>query len=530
MSTYINFLMYCLLNISPIKAPPEFNILDYGAVGDSATLNTWAIQQAVDACHKAGGGLVTIPQGVFLTGSVELKSGVYLYVSVGGTLRGSSSLSDYPIHRCSHPFGQEGLEIRSLVWADGQKNTGILGNGEIDGNGHSQAFSLTQQPRPLRPIVLRFVACEHVKIRDITLKNSPMWMQQYVACKDLEIGNIQVHNFSNRNNDGLDIAGCQNVVVSGCRIRADDDGICLKTLSSSPNENILITDCLVSSNCNAIKIGTETMADHRNIIISNCIVSKSGVFSDIWKRDIGVSGIALETVDGGTLDNILITNVIVSGVYTPLFVRLGKRGRRFKESDPEPGVGKIKNIVISNFSGKSERPPECVISGIPGHSIENVSLKNISLSMPGGSGGEDLLGRQIPEKEKSYPEVLMFGLRLPAYGLYLRHVKNLKINDLLITYEQEDTRPALHLDDVEEAEIAGFKAEVSLQSKAAIRAIGCSDLWIHSSHTGNAKSFVWLQGSNTDNILLSNLKKSHHDQVVFLADSSVQNKSLSVKE
>ncbi len=495
-------LILILLTLTSGLWSQEYNITHFGAIGNGKRINTQEIQDAIDACHLSGGSVV-VPSGQFVTGTIHIKSNVNLKLDYGAVLVGSPDIEDYPFHPSSHKFGCEETQMRTLILADTAENIGISGAGTIDGNGASPAFSLEKGPRPVRPIVVRFIACKHVNVEDIKLINSPMWMQQYVSCEDIRISGIVVYNHVNRNNDGLDIVGCRDVIISNCQISSDDDGICLKTISDAPNENILISNCIIKSNCNAIKIGTESMADNRYIVINNCIVAKTGVFSETWKRDIGTGGLAIETVDGGIIEQVMVSDLVVTGVYTPLFIRLGNRGRKYSEKDPDPQVGQIKDITINNFNGQSECPPECSVTGIPGHPVQNLILNNVTIHAPGGGDGI-LVDMEVPEKNNACPEVKMFGNNLPAYGIYFRHINGMKLNDVSIFIVDHDHRPAVYLDDVNGVDFNTFRAKAFPEADALIKLVDASNINIKGTVVHpDASVFVKVAGKKSSNIILS---------------------------
>jgi hypothetical protein len=495
---FINLLIVIVLHIHA----QEYNIAHFGAIGNGTTINTKAIQDAIDACHETGGEVV-VPGGVFITGTIHLKSNVNLKLDSDAVLKGSPDLESYPFHPGSHGFEQEDLKMRALILADSAENIGISGSGTIDGNGESPVFEPDKDPGSVRPMVICFMNCSHIIVEDIKLVNSPMWMQQYVACEDLLIRGIVVHNHVNRNNSGLDIVGCRGVIISECNISSDDDGICLKTISGSPNDDILISYCMVRSNCDAIKIGTETRADHRYIVIKDCIVAKTGVFSKIWKRDIGAAGLALETVDGGIVEQVMVSDLVVGGVYTPLFIRLGNRGRKYSENGPDPPVGAMKDITITNFNGQSEGPPECSVTGIPGHLIENLELNNVTIHAPGG-GDSSLVDLEVPEKTEACPQVQMFGNNLPAYGIYFRHIKGMKLKGLNIFIEQPDHRPAVYLEDVEGVDFDTFRAKAFPEVHALIKLVNARNITIKGTVVHpDASVFVKVAGKKSANIVLT---------------------------
>ncbi len=439
--------------------PAQINILDFGANPDGKTLNTNIIQKAIDSCAAKGGGKVFIPKGQFLTGSIELKTGVKLHITEGGVLLGSSRRDDYKKH-----------DWFALILAKGQKNIGIEGKGTIDGQGSALAADVERMkaegllPKNIkpyarpdesqRPQIIEMSDCQNIKIQGITIKNAACWVQTYHQCSDMVIKNMTVESMAYWNNDGIDLVDCRNVKMTDCNINSADDAICLKSHSiKSACENIVIKRCTLRSSASAIKFGTASYGGFKHIRISN-----------IYVYDTYRSAIALESVDGGYIEDVKIKNIVAKNTGNALFIRLGHR----YQNRP---VGYIKDIYIKNLKadipkGKPDKgyaiegPPADSISnllpssivGLPEHRIQNVNLKNIDITF-GGGGTKDtayipLNGlERIPEHPKEYPEFSMFG-ELPAWGFFLRHTEGVHFKRVTLQLLEKDYRPAFVTDDV----------------------------------------------------------------------------------
>ncbi|WP_372934411.1 glycoside hydrolase family 28 protein, partial [Mariniphaga sediminis] len=311
----VSILSFCfLLSIVALGNDYACNILDYGAVSDGKTINTEAIQNAIDKCSEKG-GMVIIPAGEFLTGTIYLKSNVTLHLSENSTLLGSTNIGDYPHNNPEYKFYGDTWVKQSLIYAEKQQNISISGTGTIDGQGG--AFKTTTRKKPdrymNRPYVLWFVNCSGVKVEGIFLTNSAMWMQHYLACNKVRIQGIRVFNHCNYNNDMIDIDGCKDVIISDCTGDTDDDALTIKSTSDRKSENIVVNNCILSSHCNAIKCGTESSGGFKNIVISNCIIRPSEQRTTIYGFPDGISGITLGMVDGGVLYGININNIIIDG-------------------------------------------------------------------------------------------------------------------------------------------------------------------------------------------------------------------------
>ncbi|MCA1919152.1 MAG: glycoside hydrolase family 28 protein [Flavobacterium piscis] len=454
----IAILIFCLsLTVSAQKV---FDIKKYGAVGDGKTLNTKAIQKAIDAANKNKGGRVVFSKGKFLSGSIYLKSGVELFFEEGAILLGSTNPDDYPKY--------EG--IRALILANGSKNIAVNGKGIIDGQGRELALAIDSlhhtgvridpkynyrrmRPEDGRGKLISFVKCDSITMINVTLKNSPGWVQCFTECKNIVIDAMTVNSNAYWNNDGIDVNGCENVRITNCNVNAADDGICLK--SESPglqNNTIYIANCRIRSSANAVKLGTGSYGSFKNVTIENIEV-----------YDTFRSAIAIESVDGAEIENIKVSNITAVNTGNAIFIRLGHR------NGEKPGY--IKNVSIKNVKVQVpfDRPdidydlrgPEvdyfhnpfpASIAGIPGHLIENVVLENIEIMYPGraskGMAYHPLSRlKDVKENVNGYPEFSMFG-EMPSWGFYVRHVNGIEMKNIKLILEKEDFRPAFVFDDV----------------------------------------------------------------------------------
>lgn len=429
--------MLCCLALQGAAAR-DFNILDYGAAADTARLSTDALQRAIDDCSAAGGGRVVVPTGAYKTGTIVLKSNVNLHLEHGATLYGSRDLADYRRLKPGYLSLRTQTETIQLIYADGAENVVIDGHGTIDGRGGSFKKLSWNDEGITRPHLLRFIACRDVTVKDITLRNSGCWMQHYLACDRLRISDIKVFNRNNYNNDALDLDGCHDVVVSGMIADSDDDAITLKSTSPRLCQDIVITGCVVSSHCNAIKLGTETNGGFRNISISGIVVKPSADQStQYFGRPRGISAISVEMVDGGVLENVSISDVMVEGTESPIFVRLANRARGYYEGQRIDSVGSLRDVYISNVRVRGAGPTGCSVTGLPGHPVHNVKLSDITIEHAGGC-------REVPstpdEKPAEYPEATMWGL-LPAKGFFIRHARGVELDNVTVRTTAPDARP-----------------------------------------------------------------------------------------
>jgi polygalacturonase len=432
-------------NLQPWQVPDRvFYVDNFGAVPDSLTINTLAIQKAIDSCSATGGGTVVFSKGNYVTGTIELKSNVMLKVEKGSRIIGSTNLKDYPEKvEGFASIMSEYYEFRqSLIYAENADKIGICGEGEIYFRGEKKHFSSPQTTGKIigRPLGIRMVKCKEVVLKDIFLHNSASWMQNYIYCENLIFDGIKVYNHGNYNNDGLDPDGCKNVIVRNCFINSEDDAMCLKGGSGKMSENILIENSTFYSTCNALKIGTDTQGPFRNIICRNLTLGGIPDSLAASNRKFASTGITLATVDGGNVENILISDVAINQVRCPIFIKIGNRFRVLPEwGQPVPGY--LKNVVIENVKGQDNTQQGSFISGIRSQSVENMVIRNMDLSMDNITDSV-FAGLPVNDKENGYPDAQNFSIDgLPGYGFFVRYAKNIALDDISIKTTAPDARP-----------------------------------------------------------------------------------------
>ncbi|TMU57687.1 glycoside hydrolase family 28 protein [Flagellimonas algicola] len=453
----------------------EYEVTGHGVVGDGLTLNTNALQTLIEQVAQKGGGTLVFPAGDYLSGSLEMKSNVSLYLKKDAVLLGSPNPYDYKEivmeGRPDSPKKDDNSQMAFLV-AYKANNFKIYGQGKIDGQGRELALSIDslhhtgeridpkynyRRMRPnetARPKLFRFSSCKNVDILDLSLYNGSCWGLSFELCENLKLDNLKVVNRAYWNNDGMDITDCKNVKVTNCDVDSADDGICLKSYYPDHyNDNIYIANCTVRSSASALKFGTASHGGFKNVTIENIEVF-----------DTFRSVIAIESVDGGVIENIKVSNIVAKNTGNAIFIRLGHR------SGETPGIVKnvhIKDIKVEVPFGRPDidydlRGPEVdffhnpfpsSITGIPGHKVEDVTIENVEIRFPGrASKGMAYVPvnrlDQVPEQVKKYPEFSMFG-ELPAWGFYVRHATGVTFKDVTLTLDDKDYRPAYIFDDVE---------------------------------------------------------------------------------
>jgi len=470
-----------------------YNAYDYGAVGDGKTLDSPAINRAIEACAADGGGTVYLSAGTYLSGSIRLKSHINLHLGAGATILGApQEMNAYdltePWEGTAYQDGGHTYFHNSLIWGENLTNVSITGPGMINGGGlvrsdgglldrmcgsstwnKPDAASSRKEYEPVRignkAIALKL--CRNVLIRDITIYHGGHFAILATGCDGMTVDNVTMDT----NRDGIDIDCCRNTTVSNCRINTPrDDGLCLKSSFALKRkvitENVTIVNCQLSgfeegtlldgtmeptkSGFGRIKFGTEATGGFRNITVSNCTFRNS-------------RGLALEQVDGGIMENIVISNITMMDVVQyPIYITLGQRHRGPNVTSP----GTLRNILISNVIATGiDKMSGIQITGTPDQAIEGVRLENIRFIFNGGGTREDAL-RVPKELGKGYPEPNKFGV-MPAYGLFARHVRDLELANIHFSYMKEDLRPAMMCTDVDGLEIDNCKAQKAKDVPAA---------------------------------------------------------------
>ncbi len=453
-----------------VQSPSDkgiYNVRDYGATGDGKTLDSPAINRAIEACANAGGGTVRLPAGTYLSGSIHMKSNINLLVDAGATILGAPQ--DMKAYDPAEPFEgkayQDGGHTyfhNSLIWGENLTNVSITGQGMINGGGLTRSDkAVGAGPINAGDKAIALKLCRNVLVRDITIFHGGHFAVLVTGCDNMTIDNVTMDT----NRDGLDIDCCRNVMVSNCRINSpNDDALCPKSSFALGKpvitENLTIVNCQVSgyeegtlldgrmlpskTKNGRIKFGTEANGGFRNITIANCTVRQC-------------RGIALEEVDGGIMENISISNITMMDVAVyPLYITLGRRNRG-PEGTP---ASRARNISISNVIATGIEPFSGIqITGMPGQYIEGVRLENIRLVFNGG-GTKENAARVPPELGTTYPEPRRVGV-MPAYGVFARHVRDLELANIRMSFENEDLRPAMVFIDVEGLEIDNVKAQLA---------------------------------------------------------------------
>lgn len=477
-----------------------FNVKDYGATGDGKTLDSPAINEAIEKAAANKGGTVYFPAGTYLSVSIHLKSNVAVYLDQGATILAANPKDGYKYDLPEENKWDEYQDFghtywhNSLIWGENLENISIFGPGLINGDGlvrsGSQSRSKEQQQalrgkapegKKMGPFgypsatdavepgwgnkAIALKLCRNVILKDFSILHGGHFAILATGVDNFTIDNLKIDT----DRDGIDIDCCKNVRVSNCAVNSPfDDGICLKSSFglgfAKATEDVNITNCFVSgydegtmldgtfkreykkfshhSPTGRIKFGTESNGDFKNITISNCVFEYC-------------RGLALETVDGSKLEDVTINNITMRDIgNSPIFLRLGRR-MRGPEGVP---VGELKRVIISNIVIYNAAPESSVlITGLPGKDIEDILLKNIKIYYRGG-GTEEQASINPPENETGYPEPHNFG-EMPSYGFFIRHVSNIKMSNIEVKYMKKDMRSPFVLDDVKNSEFNFINAQ-----------------------------------------------------------------------
>lgn len=474
-----------------------FDVRAFGATGDGKTLDADAVNHAIAAAAAAGGGVVMFPAGNYLCFSIHLKSDVHLHLLQGSTIVAADS--PLPGERTGYHGGvYDAAESNapweayqdfghnhwhnSLLWGEGIHDFSITGPGLIWGRGLSNGRDRKGDGAPFiaeqagvgnKSIALK--NCHNVLLKDFSILKGGHFGLLLTGVDNLTIDNLRIDT----DRDGMDIDCCQNVRVSNCTVNSPwDDGICPKSSYAlgyaRPTKNVTIANCLVTGcyelgsvldgtlkkyppearipHTGRIKCGTESNGGFINITITGCIFE-------------GCQGYALETVDGALLEDITISNTTMRDLRSgPIFMRLGARLRGPKENTR---VGKLRRVLISNLECyNAPTKVSSLLSGIPGYEIEDVKLSNVYIESVGGAP-VSAASIQLPEAESKYPEPGMFGMT-PAFGFYLRHVRNVEMSHVEVAAKSPDGRPAFSLNDVERADFFAITAPRTSQGAFAL--------------------------------------------------------------
>jgi hypothetical protein len=487
------------------EASAHSNVRSHGARGDGRAKDTLAIQAAIDAAARTG-GTVDFPPGEYVSGTLRLRGGITLRLDAGATLLASRDDGDFdpPEALGYETFADRETSDFAFALLQGRRvaHLSIVGPGRIAGNRRSRGG----------PKLIALKECRGIQIRGLTIADAGNYNISLLGCEEVDIEGVTIRNGYS---DGIDPDCCRNVRIANCHIESRDDAVALKTSRAlgapRATEDVTVTGCHLVTRHNALKLGTESTGDFRQIVFRDCtIVGRR----PSWKGEM-TSGVSLQAVDGGTLEGVTVSNIRMANIRSPIFVRLARRGRG--QEVPSPGALRdvsISNVVATGASGASS------ITGIPGHPVTRISLRNIRVAARGG-GAADLVSLDVPEMERMYPDAYLFG-DLPAYGLYGRHVVGLTVDEVDLSVGRPDARPAIVLDNVREVDVRVVQATPA--------ADGGATLWLHSVRDGvlrdlrphgAGKAVVRVSGKSSARLRLLGADVRQADGHTVLLDADV---------
>lgn len=427
-----------------------YNIADYGASRDSGKPVTDAIAAAIDAASEAGGGTVFIPAGVYVTGSIRMKSHIELHLSPGAVLSFTSNPEDYPAVE-SRWEGVKQQVHASCIYGEDLEQVSVTGSGTLEGNGqlwwdkHRNAPHELQFPRPK---LISFDRCRRITIRDVSLINSPSWTVNPICCNDVTIDNVSIFNPADSpNTDGINPESCSNVRIASCHIDVGDDCIAIKagtedTKERIPCENITITGCTMIHGHGGVVIGSEMSGDVRNVTISNCIFKGTD------------RGIRLKSRRGrgGTVENIRVGNVVMEEVICPFIMNLyyfcGPRGKEKYVWDKNPypvteETPKFRRIHFVNVTAREVHAAAGFLYGLAEQYVSEITFDCVDISMA---------KEAVPGKP-----AMMTGIEdMKSRGFYLGNVRDVRFNQVTI---ENHEGPAFYIENGEEVEIVNCRSK-----------------------------------------------------------------------
>jgi hypothetical protein len=436
----------CFSGMAAAQEPQRIEasaLLTPGPRAATETSDTKRLQRAIDQAHERGGGTVHLAAGRYVSGSLLLRSNVSLWLDNGSILAMSPDVAEFlPAEKLTYETGanQATSDFHfALLVGDAVESIAVFGEGVIE------CEQGKQKGGGPKPVALR--RCTRVSLRGITIRNARNYNISMLGCQFVDMDGITIQR---GHADGIDPDCCRYVRIANCFVESADDSLCLKASGSlgerGATEYVTVTNCVLRTASIHFKCGTESCGDFRNITISNC------VFEGGLGMRHGNPGIALYTVDGGNLDGVVASNIVMRDVGTPLAIIRGNRDRCSLGKGPGPlGSISVSNIIATGAKFTS------VIAGLPDAPVTGIHISGVSISMAVSGTGPKTL-EEVPEQPIAYPQPVMFG-KLPAFGLFLRHVANLVLSDVKLKAPAQEDRPDIVADDVVNLRLHGYEKE-----------------------------------------------------------------------
>ena len=481
-----------------------YNIRNFGAKGDGTTLDTAAIQAAIDAANHDRGGIVLVPAGDFLCGTVQLKSNVTLHLSAQGRILGSGQIQDYSAGKGVPP----GNGNFALLYAADAENVTIEGRGTIDGQGVNFYNGVgdgsgpggSQGPRNVeRPHLLIFSKCKNVLLRDAFFTRSAYHCCRILQCQYVHIDGIRIYNRVNKNNDGFHFNSSQYVNIANCNISCQDDACAL----FGSNKFVTVTNCSFSTRWSIFRFGG---GEAENITVSNCIIYET--YGCPIKMSCGPRS---------RFENMIFSNLVLKDVTGPVSIGLSSARRRSDNAAAPAAAGIVRNIVFSGLRGTvvtepkkhddiafdvhvypGERKSCIVLNGVGDNVLENISFTDVQLKFAGGGTAEEAAA-EVPQIAGEYFQI---GTP-PAYGMYARNVRGLTLNNVRFELASPDVRPAVVFDHVQDAAITNLSAQGDPKAESVVRFFDSKDvLMIGPRVLSPAAAFLQVEGKSSEEIVV----------------------------
>jgi polygalacturonase len=486
-----------------------FNIRDYGAIGDGKTLNTSAIQAAIDACTNDKGGTVMVPAGDFLSGTLELKPNVTLHIATAGKLWGSPKREHYTAGK-GVPAGNGNIVFLFAVNAE---NVSIEGKGTIDGNGLAFYNGKGDNTGPGqngvggnfdRPHLGIFYQCNNLRLNDTFCTASAYHCFRILGCKNVKIDGIRIYNRVNRNNDGFHFNNCQYVHIINCDVQCQDDACAL----FGSNKFVTVTNCSFSTRWSVFRFGG---GESQNITVTNCLIYET------YGCPIKISA------GRASIENFTFSNIIMRNVTGPIGIGFSGPSNNNPNNNNQPTIAPfIRNIVFSSIRATVVAQPvdhpdihfgvtvregeknSCItLNAMNDYYIENVSFTDVHIKYAGG-GTAAQAAKEVPKTAAEY-----FGVwdpapgGPPAYGLYARNVKGLTLQNVRLEYEQPDARPAIIFDNVQDASLTGVMIKGN-EAAETFRFINTKDVLLSAVKLLTPSAiFLRVEGLSSEGIIIN---------------------------
>jgi hypothetical protein len=486
-----------------------YNVRDFGAKGDGTTLDTAALQSAIDACTRDGGGTVLVPAGVFHIGTVELKSNVTLHLAAQAKLLGSADGKQYHAAEAipltgPHTIGDGNW---ALIFAAEARNVTVEGRGTIDGQGLQFRSPVRGTPPPSglggnrRPHHLLFYKCDNLTIRDVDLRDCAYHSTRIVLCRYVYIDGVHIHSRVNGNNDGFHFISAEHVTLSNCTVECQDDACAL----FGSCKWMTITNSFFSTRWSVFRFGTGVA---ENITVSNCLLNQ-----------VYGCPIKLRADPGSRFENISFSNLVLQDVTGPIHIGSGPQPSRNNRPRPDRPPAIVRNISFSNIKGTVTTKPSklpntpfemgvdnvaelhsCIVLNAVGDNVlENVSFDDVHLTFGGGGTAEEAARRDLPQHAGEYFQLGP----MPAFGLYARNARGLTLNNVRFQVSEPDLRPALIFDHVSGASVRGLSVQGHKDAESVLRLIDTKDVLLGSTHVLTPSApFLQLEGAGNEGIVV----------------------------